>query len=165
MRAGGSLSNPLPCLPTHPCPPKRPAERGISLQPTRLTSDRGNGLAPSDCHFPACIRTACFFSARALFLAPARNYFLRLSARHRLYACFGTITDCHPAVDRPRELSPSSSSIFLSFHFTALSARTSRRLSITRRCENECRIAIAFCIYRRVYVCLRSCDRLRNCKK
>ena len=40
----------------------------VNLQSTRLTSDRGNGPAPSDCHFPAYIRTACFFSVRTLFL-------------------------------------------------------------------------------------------------
>lgn len=65
--AGGALSNPLPLI--HPRLSSLPAQNAVSHRPTRLTSDRGNGSAPSDCHFPACIRTACFFSVRALFLA------------------------------------------------------------------------------------------------
>lgn len=46
--------------------PSRSAH-SVSLRPARLTSDRGNNPVPSDCHFPACIRTACFFSIRASF--------------------------------------------------------------------------------------------------
>lgn len=108
-----------------PPSPVYPVKRSKPPAPTRLTSDRGNGPVPSDCHFPACIRTVCFFSVRALFLAPVRNYFLRLSAPPSVRS-FGSSADCYPAVDRPRSrgIVPSLDSIC--FFPLAVSPRLSR---------------------------------------